>query len=972
MPKKIMNQKMTSKCTCCPYGFHIDLDFVRFCDTLYNTAQLDKLRQQRRERRKEKKSVESYLGIGNLAFHTKENNQILNKTATLPNDFYLHSDGLKDAVIDFEDTWQRSLKKSSSSNDIPKKQNGYHSFYTSSVNNKKEQLFNLVSSKSHSSSTSSVSSQSTTVSNFISTDATNSELISHENITSDNVSKSNKSLGSSVKKSVLTNIRHQMASSLQRLKELEEQVKCIPILEVKLSALKEEKKSLLNQLKFNQSERQTELQKETLLENQRINEICLSVIQKENHLSSPGMASCLDAVISKKCFVEKENSKSVGISCTVLTRDIGVGYIPSKLKSVAVGCDNLTDNKCSSKKSKIYEPYVNLSSESLESDLESFRGSNEQIHPHIPLKSTSSKCSTDKINVPKTYIDSFTSMDIRYVDKSVNTESINNTTKSTPVTTSKFVQTSELKVFRNTSSQTMTDKNTIKKLCCDKAVGNANINDTICSQCKKTNSIAIGDEKLTSCDSPSVAALHVRTVAVGDFDINDMRDNCEHFKSENVQTNSVGINTTNDLVTNSNSDIHICDKCSATIHSVARGLAANTNPLSSSNSNESKIPRSNIRTSPIGRSNSMKLPKLKIPAFQNQKNIENTDSYVSFHSENQNIILKNECETSENMKEIDPKSKTCEILPTLMNLPAAPRKKFEISKEIKAACKVLSDCLQKSDKKSEKKALSSLSIIQTEWFRIANQKNADPLLIEDYLDMFEDFSRLLLERVVNLSDSNGNTALHYAVSYGNFDVVSILIDSKVCDVNKKNKAGYTSIMLVALADMKNDTHQYVVQRLFSIGDINIKATQNGQTALMLAVSHGKKDIAKILIDAGAEVNLQDKDGSTALMCAAEHGHLEIVKFLLSTPDCDPFIVDNDDCNALTVAMEAAHKDIGLLIYTSMNFSRGSSPYSTLKSRKRSTPRSTPPPRTPTLRTPPLPSPSARSTNSIPSSFHFSS
>ena len=51
--------------------------------------------------------------------------------------------------------------------------------------------------------------------------------------------------------------------------------------------------------------------------------------------------------------------------------------------------------------------------------------------------------------------------------------------------------------------------------------------------------------------------------------------------------------------------------------------------------------------------------------------------------------------------------------------------------------------------------------------------------------------------------------------------------------------------------------------------------QAGQTALMLAVSHGRADMVKMLLDAGASVNIQDEDGSTALMCASEHGHTEI-------------------------------------------------------------------------------------------------
>lgn len=59
--------------------------------------------------------------------------------------------------------------------------------------------------------------------------------------------------------------------------------------------------------------------------------------------------------------------------------------------------------------------------------------------------------------------------------------------------------------------------------------------------------------------------------------------------------------------------------------------------------------------------------------------------------------------------------------------------------------------------------------------------------MELYLDCFEKFSSKLLDFIVNLNDSNGNTCMHYAISKCNFDVVSVLLDSKVCDVNRYNK-----------------------------------------------------------------------------------------------------------------------------------------------------------------------------------------
>ena len=138
-----------------------------------------------------------------------------------------------------------------------------------------------------------------------------------------------------------------------------------------------------------------------------------------------------------------------------------------------------------------------------------------------------------------------------------------------------------------------------------------------------------------------------------------------------------------------------------------------------------------------------------------------------------------------------------------------------------------------------------------------------------------------------------NTALHYSVSNGNFEIVNLLLDTKVCDVNAQNKAGgYTSIMLAALVPITNEYERATLKRLFSEGNVNIKSNDNGQTALMLAVMHGNKETVSLLLAAGSDCNLQDKEGSTALMAACEHGHIEIVRLLLNNTNCDPDIKDN--------------------------------------------------------------------------------
>merc|ERR1712223_1386212 len=254
------------------------------------------------------------------------------------------------------------------------------------------------------------------------------------------------------------------------------------------------------------------------------------------------------------------------------------------------------------------------------------------------------------------------------------------------------------------------------------------------------------------------------------------------------------------------------------------------------------------------------------------------------------------------------------------------RQKAEPSKEMRAALKVLNDSFARrpgNPVRPTSQVTNAVNIIQQEWFKTSSTKQSNPLSVEDYLDAIEDLAgsgsgRELLSRIVNMTDVNGNTALHYSVSHGSFDVVSVLLDAKVANPNILNKAGYTCIMLISLAQITNDTHRAVISRLFEVGDVNIRASQHGQTALMLAVSHGRLDMVKLLVDSGADLNIRDEDGSSALMCAAEHGQTEIVKYLMSQPDADLSAKDNDGLTALAVAMEAGHRDIGVVIYAGMS------------------------------------------------------
>uniref|UniRef100_A0A8C1K8U1 KN motif and ankyrin repeat domains 1a n=1 Tax=Cyprinus carpio TaxID=7962 RepID=A0A8C1K8U1_CYPCA len=253
------------------------------------------------------------------------------------------------------------------------------------------------------------------------------------------------------------------------------------------------------------------------------------------------------------------------------------------------------------------------------------------------------------------------------------------------------------------------------------------------------------------------------------------------------------------------------------------------------------------------------------------------------------------------------------------------RQRYELNEKMISACNMLKSHLNDPKALSSKDLRPYVNTVQHEWFRLSSQKTAVPEIVEDYLNAFRGISPALLQHIVNMADGNGNTALHYSVSHSNFHIVKKLLDADVCNVNQQNKAGYTPIMLAALAAVEAQKDMRVVEELFGKGDVNAKASQAGQTGLMLAVSHGRMDMVKALLACGADVNIQDDEGSTALMCASEHGHVEMVKLLLAQPGCDATLSDNDESNALSIALEAGHKDIAVLLYAHMNFSKAQSP-----------------------------------------------
>jgi uncharacterized protein len=70
------------------------------------------------------------------------------------------------------------------------------------------------------------------------------------------------------------------------------------------------------------------------------------------------------------------------------------------------------------------------------------------------------------------------------------------------------------------------------------------------------------------------------------------------------------------------------------------------------------------------------------------------------------------------------------------------------------------------------------------------------------------------------------------------------------------------------------------QHIAARSNLNKKDPLGGSSPLISASLFGKTEMAKTLIDAGADLNFQNNDGSTALITASFFGRPEIVKMLL--------------------------------------------------------------------------------------------
>jgi ankyrin repeat protein len=147
---------------------------------------------------------------------------------------------------------------------------------------------------------------------------------------------------------------------------------------------------------------------------------------------------------------------------------------------------------------------------------------------------------------------------------------------------------------------------------------------------------------------------------------------------------------------------------------------------------------------------------------------------------------------------------------------------------------------------------------------------------------------------VNAAGADGQTPLMAVARTGNVESARLLIE-RGADVNRREGwLGQTALMWASAENLPAMVKELAARG----GDVNARSTvhdwardvtaeprrkympRGGWTPLLFAAREGALDAASTLLDAGAEVNLQDPDLVPPLVMAIVNGHYDVAKLLV--------------------------------------------------------------------------------------------
>jgi uncharacterized protein len=172
-----------------------------------------------------------------------------------------------------------------------------------------------------------------------------------------------------------------------------------------------------------------------------------------------------------------------------------------------------------------------------------------------------------------------------------------------------------------------------------------------------------------------------------------------------------------------------------------------------------------------------------------------------------------------------------------------------------------------------------------------------------------DTVRMLLGRGMdpNTTDPRGYSILMIAARNGNEKIVSMLISSRA-NVGRRSPAGDTALLMACL----KGNVATVRSLLDGGGELNPK---QGWAPLHYAAFAGHPDVARLLLDRGADKDALAPNGYTSLMLAARNGKSAVAKVILyRDPDVNFRTASGE--TALRIARKRNMKELEALLVRS--------------------------------------------------------
>ncbi len=156
----------------------------------------------------------------------------------------------------------------------------------------------------------------------------------------------------------------------------------------------------------------------------------------------------------------------------------------------------------------------------------------------------------------------------------------------------------------------------------------------------------------------------------------------------------------------------------------------------------------------------------------------------------------------------------------------------------------------------------------------------------------------------NVRDPKGEHALHLAIRAGANKAVQALLSWEKIEVEARNKADESPLMLAALGGQLDIVKSLIARD----ADVN----KPGWTPLHYAATRGHLEVMRLLLDNNAYIDAATPNGTTPLMMAAFYGTPSAVKFLLEA-GADPFPKNQQGLTAIDFAQRANRADAAEVI-----------------------------------------------------------